>query len=190
LIFLFCFFALSEAAWASPEHSAIFEPGRRILPCSDCHISNLKFEKNIYIDIRLATGESLVDSHGVAHIPWEAGETLDLVIVLGLEKQDLEGKASGWFINLPAGSTLWPGELPYGYRRINYEKPGEFTADGAQFRAWSGLKLTFGREPPGAETELWAGVGAKATDKYPGSTERRRTLGLRRLLIKWVESRD
>ena len=177
-------------AWALPELSSTFNPSPEKrpgpAPCKSCHLSSIGFEKNMYIDVRLPSGQSLVDKDGFAVIPWEPGETVSLVIVVGLSRQNLSGKVAGWFMNLPDGATVKPGTLWYGNRRINYERQGAFTADGVEYRVTGELTVTMGRRMIPMMTELWVGVGEKATEKYPGASQRKRTLGLRRLPVKWI----
>jgi len=177
-------------ASALPELSSTFHPSPEKsygpAPCKTCHLSNIWFEGNIYIDVRLPSGRSLVGQDGFAVVPWEPGETISLVIVVGLSRQNLNGKVAGWFMNLPDGAAVKPGTSWYGNRRINYERQGAFTADGVEYRVTGELTVTMGRGMVPGKTELWVGVGETATDKFPGASQRKRTLGLRRLPVKWV----
>ncbi|MBI4664926.1 MAG: hypothetical protein HY751_00805 [Nitrospinae bacterium] len=157
------------------------------VPCAGCHKSNGDFEKNIYVDVRDNKGASLINKEGVAEIPFKAGETTELEVVVGLKDQDKKAKLAGWFVNVPQGASLAHGSVNYCYQRLNYEVPPQFTADKKPYRTFDKHSISFPKYFAPTETELWVGVGGKATDLEPGSDGRKGTMGLKTIKLKWVK---
>ncbi len=154
--------------------------------CGACHKSNPQFEDNVYVDVRDENGNSLV-SDGVAEVPWMPGKSTSIQVVVGLKKQDKAARLAGWFVNLPAGTSLKNGSVNYCYQQINYGVKSEFSADGKPFRTFDTHSITFHRYMKPQETELWVGVGSKGTDTPAGSPARKATLGLKTLKIRWIK---
>lgn len=159
------------------------------VPCAACHKSNPAFENNLFVDVRDENGRSLSNGKGEFDVNWMPGETTTIQVVVGLNKSDRKGKLAGWFVNLPMGASLANGSVNYCYQRINYEKPSEFTADNKKYRSNDAHSITFHRYMSPQTTELWFGVGGKATDTPAGSPERKGTLGLGSVKINWVKGK-
>jgi len=182
--------AVASAAWALPGSSTY--PNEKLgspygpVPCAGCHKSNPAFENNVFIDVRDHSGASLMTGADTAEIPWKPGETAELHVVVGLKDQDPNGKVAGWFFNLPAGVTLAKGSVNYCYQRINYDVPSQFTSDDKPYRTTDIHHVSFPKYMAPAETELWVGVGAKATGLEAGSPARKETMGLKTIKLKWV----
>jgi len=159
------------------------------VPCAVCHKSNKQFEENVYVDVRDDSGASLVDDKGIAQISWAPGKTTTIQVVVGLKKQDTKAELAGWFVNLPLGASLARGSVNYCYQRINYETGvGMFSADEKPYLTTDTHHVTFHRYMKPQTTELWIGVGGKATETSPGSPERKGTLGLKTIKLNWVKS--
>jgi hypothetical protein len=189
---LIALFLAPVAALALPGSSVYPNPSAKVgtpygpQPCEACHKNNADFEKNVYVDIRDDKGGSLMKD-GVAEIPFKPGESTVVQIVVGLNEQDAKAKVAGWFVNLPMGSSLARGSVNYCYQRINYELPSLNSADGKPFRTQDRHSITFHRYFAPTESEMWVGVGGKATDTEAGSDARKGTLGLKTIKIKWVK---
>ncbi|MDH5639351.1 MAG: hypothetical protein OEZ04_12765 [Nitrospinota bacterium] len=190
LVIAIAILATGAKAHAMPEFSAgpAFFPdgGYGPAPCGSCHGNNRRFKTNVFLDLLGADGKSLVGQDGQAYVNFRAGEGAELTLVTGLVRQDLKAKTAGWYFNLPDGAKPWPGYLKYGIARLNYEQGGGFTVDGMEFRVYTRIKVYFGVGMKAGKTEIWVGAGEKPSDKYPGSLERKNTLGLSRLLVNWA----
>ncbi|MBI5814887.1 MAG: hypothetical protein HZB29_04670 [Nitrospinae bacterium] len=180
---------LPSWALALPGSSVYPDPkkGPGPNPCSSCHKNNAEFEKNIYIDVRDDKGVSLINKEGAAEIPFRPGESTVVDVVVGIKDPDPKAKVAGWFVNLPMGAALVHGSVNYCYQRLNYEVHSQFAVDNTNYRTHDKHVVTFHRYFSPAETELWVGVGGKATDTEPGSDARKGTLGLKNIKLKWVK---
>lgn len=196
-------FVLLAALWAVSVSAAWALPGSSVYPNADkgspygpvycgaagCHKSSAKFDANIFYDIRDKDGKSLMNESGEVDIPWKPGTTTVVHVVAGLKEQDASAKVAGWFLNLPSGVTNASNRVNYCYHRINYEVGSQLAQDKVQWRTGDAIHLTFHRYMAPTASELWLGVGGKATDEKQGTPERLGTLTLKTVKVNWVPAK-